>query len=121
MKTLTADDLSPLRGKMVYIAGPYRADNGRAVIENVRLAESVAMVLVKAGVHFHCPHLNTGFMCGLAPEEFFLDMDLDMLRRCDAILMIGDWRNSAGARAELDVAAGLSLGQYELEGGPMWT
>jgi len=50
-----------------------------------------------------CPHLNTAFM-GRGDDRQWLDGDLEILRRCDAIYMLNGWRDSAGALAELDEA-----------------
>ena len=47
-----------------------------------------------------CPHTNTRFFQNAAPDEVWLDGDLELLARCDAVLMTEDWERSSGARAE---------------------
>ena len=120
-KVWTAD-LARLRGSLVYIAGPYRSTNGRSVLENIRAAERVAIDLARAGVHFVCPHLNTAFMGGhgdhsgvVDDDAFWLEMDLNILRRCDAVLLIDGWCDSAGALGEVAYAAEFQLPIFEHE------
>jgi hypothetical protein len=93
---------------LVYIAGPYRSSVGRSVLENVREAERAAIALARVGIHYICPHLNTAFMsgcgdhAGVAASRFFLDMDENIVRRCDAV-----WRlpgDSSGADGEVRLA-----------------
>jgi hypothetical protein len=58
----------------------------------------------------HVPHGNTAFMDGAdIPDGVFLEGDLEILRRCDAILMLKNWRQSAGARGEHQRAKDLEL------------
>ena len=81
---LEKSELGLLRGKLVYIAGPYRSTNGRSVLENIRAAERVAIDLARAGVHFVCPHLNTAFMGGHGDHSGVVDDDafwLEMMSR----------------------------------------
>lgn len=44
-----------------------------------------------------------------APYDEHMKRDLEMLSNCDAILMLGNWQQSAGARAELACAMRLGL------------
>lgn len=86
--------------KVVYIAGPFRGPNAWAVEENIRRAERLALAVWELGAAALCPHTNTRFFDGAAPDKFFLEGDLEMLKRCDAVLMTHDWDRSAGATAE---------------------
>lgn len=125
IEKIRIDQLGGKLGRAV-VDGPPREQDGvdvgpgdEAVIENIRHAERIAIACARARVYYHCPHLNTAHMSGddipnershggILPggedEDFFLAMDLNTLRRCDAILMIGDWRNSGGALGELEQA-----------------
>jgi hypothetical protein len=47
-----------------------------------------------------CPHSLSRFFAGVLPEEFWLAGTLELLRRCDATLMIQGWENSDGSRRE---------------------
>lgn len=90
--------------KLVYVAGPFRAANAWEVEQNIRRAEALALEAWKCGVAVICPHANTRFFSGAAPDEVWLEGDLEILRRCDAILLTPDWERSSGTRAEHDLA-----------------
>lgn len=90
--------------KVCYIAGPYRADTHRGVVENIRAAEAVAIEVWKLGYVALCPHMNSALFSGIAPEEVFLEGALELLRRCDMVVVVPGWERSTGTRAELDEA-----------------
>lgn len=87
--------------KLVYIAGPYRAATERAVVENIRNAEAVALMVWQAGHYALCPHMNTALFGGACPDEVWLAGDLEMLRRCDAVVVCPGWHASSGTKAEV--------------------
>jgi len=89
-----------MKKKVVYIAGPFRAANQWEQEANIRRAEAMALEVWRLGAVALCPHLNTRYFSGALPDEVWLDGDLELLRRCDAILMVHGWENSAGAMAE---------------------
>lgn len=97
-----------IRG-VLYLAGPYRAKNGRTVRENIRNAERIAIKWWKAGFAVICPHLNTAFFDGEAPDEVWLDGDLEILKRCDTVLAMSTCRESDGATREICLA--ISMGK----------
>ena len=86
--------------KLVYVAGPFRGPNAWEIEQNIRRAEALALEVWRAGFACVCPHTNTRFFQGAADDSVWLDGDLELLRRCDAILMTPDWERSSGARAE---------------------
>ena len=90
--------------KVVYVAGPFRGPNSWEIEQNIRRAETLALEVWKRGVAAICPHTNTRFYQGAAPDDLWLNGDLEILGRCDAILMTEDWQRSSGARAEHDYA-----------------
>jgi hypothetical protein len=90
--------------RVVYIAGPYRAPNAWEIEQNIRRAEGLALEVWRAGAAAICPHANTRFFQGAAEDGLWLEGDLEILKRCDAILMTPNWTLSNGARAELACA-----------------
>jgi len=89
---------------VVYVAGPYRSGTIAGVRANIESARRVAEVFWRIGYAVICPHLNSGFMDGIVADEDFLEGDLEILRRCNQIVMAPGWERSAGARGELEVA-----------------
>lgn len=90
--------------KLVYIAGPFRGPNSWEIEQNIRAAESLALEVWRMGAAVICPHANTRFFQGAADDDVWLKGDLEILSRCDVILMTEDWRRSTGATEEHDFA-----------------
>jgi len=86
--------------KVCYVAGPYRSTTEAGVQRNIEAARDVAIQLWQAGFSVICPHLNTAFMGGIVPDETFLAGDLGILKRCDLVVTVGEWWDSAGAIGE---------------------
>jgi hypothetical protein len=98
-------DLSKFKSmKVAYIAGPYRSKTIRGVVENIRRAEQVAIKYWLKGYAVICPHKNTALLDGVAADDVWLNGDLEILKRCDVIVMIEGWQWSLGAAAELEFA-----------------
>ena len=86
--------------KIIFVSGPYRAKTEWELVENIRRAEAAAIKLWQSGFAAICPHLNTAHFGGLCDDQVWLEGDLEILRRCDAIFMLRGWENSEGARME---------------------
>jgi nucleoside 2-deoxyribosyltransferase len=93
--------------KVIYIAGPFRAANAWGIEQNIRRAEALALEVWRLGAACICPHTNTRFFQNAAPDDVWLKGDIEIMLRCDAVLLTDDWERSSGARAE--VAAALAL------------
>ena len=87
--------------KVVYISGPYRADTEWEVKENIERAERAALYFWRKGCAVICPHKNTAFFGGAAPDSTWLRGDLELLKRSDAIVLLPGWERSEGAKIEL--------------------
>lgn len=86
--------------KVIYVAGPFRAANQWEQEQNIRVAEAISLAIWRRGAVALCPHLNTRFFSGTLPDKVWLDGDLELLERCDAIFLCSGWQDSVGARAE---------------------
>lgn len=96
---------------IIFVSGPFR---GKPNIEwnrqqNVRRAEAAALFVWRAGGIAICPHKNTEHFDGAADDAVFLFGDLQILERCDAILMVDGWGLSQGSCAELNFALDKNL------------
>ena len=88
--------------KVVYIVGPFWADNAWAREQNIRRAEALALEVAQAGFAVICVHAASRFYPGVLPESFWLAADLEIIRRCDAVLLVAGWEYSTGSRTEVD-------------------
>jgi hypothetical protein len=95
--------------KVIYIGGPFRAANTWEIEQNVRRAEEVALEVWRLGAAAICPHANTRFFQRILPDSVWLDGDLEIIARCDALLLQGNWQNSAGTLGEIEQALSLGL------------
>jgi hypothetical protein len=98
--------------KVFYIAGPYRAENPRKILENIRAAEKVAIDVWKSGNIALCPHLNSRFMDDICDDKVFLEGAIELMRRCDGVVLVPRWEESAGARMEVKIAERIGLPVY---------
>ena len=99
---------------VAYISGPYRSDTIWGIKQNIDKAELCALVYWKKGYAVICPHKNTAFLDGVILNDEFIEGDLEFLQRMDpakgdTIVMMLDWKKSAGAVIEHDEAQGLGL------------
>lgn len=97
--------------KVLYVAGPYRAKTEYQVLQNIREAEAIAVELWKMGFAVICPHKNTAFLGGAKdmPDSVWLRGDLEIIERCDAIVLSPRWRTSTGTIAEKEHAQKLGI------------
>lgn len=90
--------------KVVYIAGPFRGPNHYTIHRNTCEAEDLALSIWANGAAALCPHLNTRNFQDALPDRVWLDGDLELLRRCDALITTERWLESRGAKAEVRYA-----------------
>jgi hypothetical protein len=93
--------------KLIYIAGRYRDPRGEFyVLTNILEARRAALFVWLNGGAALCPHSNTAFFGGAfgIQDATWLEGDLEMLRRCDAVWALPGWEGSAGARGEVEEA-----------------
>lgn len=95
--------------KVVYLAGPYRNDTEYGVHRNIQQAESLAIEVWRLGAVCLCPQKNTAYFGGALPDSVWLDGDLELIRRSDAVLLMPSWESSDGAMREKAFAEQLGL------------
>ena len=97
--------------KLYYVAGKYSGD----VDLNIATARSVATEVFKTGHYALCPHMATAKMdddTGISDVQFWYDATMEMLKRCDGIVMVPGWEFSKGAISELKWAIDNELDVY---------
>jgi hypothetical protein len=104
--------------KLLYTAGPYRSTQGPyGVTQNILAAREVAVELWRMGFAVICPHLNTAHLDGCVDtpyeESCWIEGDLEMVRRCDAVVLLPGWEGSAGALGELEEAKKNGIPTFE--------
>lgn len=101
--------------KVVYIAGKYRGPNAWAVEQNIRAAEEVAARVAAMGLMPMVVHPMTRFIGGAnADENFWVDGTKEIMRRCDAVVLVPGWGTSAGTRGEIEEAERLGVPVFGL-------
>ena len=101
--------------KVIYIAGKYRGPNAWAIEQNIRAAEEVAARVWAMGMVALCPHANARHMEGVTTDEHMLAGTLELLRRCDAVVLVPGWGLSVGTRGEVDEASVLHMPIFGLD------
>ena len=94
---------------LIYIIGAYSGD----VEHNIIDAEKVSIDLIRQGHHVFTPHKNTAgyekYEDGIITYQTWIDMDLDILSRCDAVFVMKNSERSKGSKIEIQKAMELGL------------
>ena len=102
------------RKTVIGIVGPYTGNTTYEVFKNIEIARHTAEKVWSAGFSCFCPHLNTAFMDGIhgISAEAWYDGTLELMTRCDAILVLGRWEGSTGTKHEIEIAKQLKMPVY---------
>ncbi len=100
--------------KLVYISGPFTGPNAWAIERNARATEDLGAQVAQLGAMPIIPHANTRFFHGLegTTAEQWYEGTLELLRRCDAVLMTENFRESKGATAEYEETIRLRMPRF---------
>jgi hypothetical protein len=101
---------------IIYLATPIRPKNGKTLEENVQYAKSLALELWKKGYTVFCPAANSDLPVSLADKEVeadrWLNGDIEILARCDALVVSPGWQLSAGVKGEIACAEMYGIPTY---------
>jgi hypothetical protein len=111
--------------KVIYIAGRYRSSCEWELETFLRKAEDAAIKLWSEGWAVICPHKNTAHFGGAGgiPDDVWLNGDLEILSRCDALYLLDNWKESSGAKAECEFAKEKGIpvrGEQWTDGNEIW-
>lgn len=95
-----------MKMKVVYVGGPFRAKQRNPYNQweqenNIRKAEELAWLVWSKGHAAICPHSITRFYQGSLDDEIWLEGDLQILSRCDCLLLVEGWKDSSGTLSEV--------------------
>lgn len=97
--------------QLVFICGPYRNDDPWECELNIRRAEEMAHLVAHFGGFPVCPHSNTrpyfakSFSQDTEEDDaLWLEGTQTLMSRCDAVMLLENWEDSSGARAEKALA-----------------
>ena len=99
-----------------YVAGPYRGRTRAAVELNIQSARQVGLQIARKGWSPLVPHANTGHLDLADPQlgdQFWLSATMELMRRCDAVVLAPGWEHSDGTAAEIHEACRLGLPVFE--------
>lgn len=109
MSCLHEDLLRPRRS-MGYLSAPISAPEALFRTYNRLRAQEVSARLWEAAVLHYCPHANSPAVgCTDVPYETWMAMDLEVIQRCDWVLMLEGWEQSVGCTREFNVALNLDI------------
>lgn len=94
------------KAPLVYIAGPYSGPDFLTIDQNINVAREVAKWLCDNRIYFFCPHLNSAHFEAFTqvPKDYWLDLDLEIMYVCDALLILPGWLDSPGTMNEIRIA-----------------
>jgi nucleoside 2-deoxyribosyltransferase len=78
----------------------------------------VSLSLWQMGAAALCPHANTRFFQNSAPDEVWIEGTMELLRRCDAVVLVGPVaarEASSGTAAEVSEARRLNMPIFDSE------
>ena len=95
--------------RLLYVAGKLADSTAWKRELNIRQAEEVALQLMKMGFAVFVPHTQCRSYDGELPWEAWIERDLEVLCRCNAVFMLPNWKDSKGATAEHEQAKKLGM------------
>ena len=102
--------------KLIYVAGRYRGKSPEAVQLNVQASRQVGVVCAERGWMPVTPCVMTAGFENLTDndDEFWLESTLELMLRCDAVVMAPGWLKSEGATNEYNEAKLAGIAVYEV-------
>jgi hypothetical protein len=103
---------------LVYIAGAYSGANLAQITRHVDESRTVALDLAARRIPFLSTVLQTAHFELLLGRrdpgyDHWIDVSLEVLKRCDAIFLVPNWKDSPGANREVHFARELGIPVFE--------
>lgn len=98
-----------MKSPLIYVIGAYSSNPKK----NTEEAEAVSIALIRQGFCVLTPHKNTSGYEKYEDEKItyqtWIDMDLEILSRCDVVYVMKKFVNSNGAKKEIEHAQNLGI------------
>jgi hypothetical protein len=102
----------------IYVAGPYSSNwklfKKINILINIFKARKVAKKLWKCGYTVVCPHSNTAFFDNIS-YEIFIEGYINILKKCDILIVLPNYKNSKGTIAEIITAKSNLIPQWYIK------
>jgi len=93
---------------VVYVAGPFSANNVVDVLKNIGRGQKMCAKLFKLGFAPFCPWHDRTFITDNPDDDFsveeFYRYSLEFLKRSDVMMVMSGWENSSGTKKEIEFA-----------------
>lgn len=100
--------------KAVFLSGPFRSSTYWGVVQNIRTAELWSLSIWAEGAACLSPHMNTQNFDGALPDSVWLAGAVELMKRCDCVALLPEWRSSLGTIAERLIALKLGMPVFDL-------
>lgn len=101
----------------VYIAGRFRGPKNQDVQRHIDVASWFRAPVAEEGCFPVCVHVGEGLAMHDIQQanagQFWLDVTLDELRTCDAVVVVPGWQSSSGTYWEVQEALRLGMPVFE--------
>lgn len=99
-----------MKPAVIFVAGPIRADSAWDREQNIRRAEALALEVWRRGAAAICVHAAGRFYDETeARTNGWIELDHELVRRCDALIVAKGWQFSTGTQVEMELALTLGL------------
>jgi len=96
--------------KRIYVGGAYQSETVVGVLNNMRKGINLSFEILKLGFAPFCPWLDYHFgLMGELTDKEYKAYSMAWLEVSDAVLLVPDWENSSGVKAELERARQLAI------------
>jgi hypothetical protein len=94
---------------LAYIAGPYSGANTFQTEANIFQARLTGEAVSRLGAMPVIPQANTAHFDHIHNHQWWYDATMQLMRRCDVVVMSHRWEESTGAKDELNEAEMLEM------------